>query len=219
MADRYGGAEFGIPHLMRAFHHNWRYEGTDIEVLTAYATQSPLYLVEAALIDAVRLTDSAVPTWAIEALWSAATDRCHDLRREGRDGRDWLRLAIRLCRDRLIEEVPGYQTTTRPGEYAHLTGVVLDEITLVSAGLLYSAVRAGGRYVPGIVPALNFVAIEACPDLAFRLLLRELTAYGQEVSRAQFERYVALGEMFEYGELLVAGYDHLVGKSDLGSAS
>lgn len=64
--------------------------------------------------------------------------------------------------------------------------------------------------MPGVVPALNLVATQVSCELAFRLLLLELTAYGPGITRAQYDRYVALGAKFEYGELLVEGYEHLV---------
>ncbi|MDI1462184.1 hypothetical protein QEZ54_14540 [Catellatospora sp. KI3] len=210
MSGRYGELDFGLTDLLKAFHQDWRHGGTDVEVLSAYAAKNPPYLLESVLIDALRLDESAVPTWAIEALWSAATDRCHDLRRAGWDGREWLRRIVQLSQERLLQEREGFQARVPSGAYGHLTGAVLDEIALVAVGLLESSLRAGPRYVPGVVPALSLVATHACPDLAFRLLLRELTAYGHEVTRSQYDRYVALGASFDYGQFLVGCYDHLV---------
>ncbi|MDH6125931.1 hypothetical protein [Kitasatospora sp. GP82] len=212
MTERYGGMEFGLPHLARAFHRYWREEeGSDVDVLMAYTVDMPAYKVEAALIDALRLADSDVPTWAIEALWSLGTEQLHVLRDEGREGRDWLRLVIRLYREHLLAEAPpGSLTSAPPNAYVHLTGAVLDEILLVSNGMLNGSLSPQRRYVPGVVPALEQVAAYACPDLAFRFLLRALTAFGPGISQGQYERYVALGEKFEYGEFLVQGYEHLV---------
>jgi hypothetical protein len=60
------------------------------------------------------------------------------------------------------------------------------------------------------VPALNLVATQTSCELAFRLLLTELASYRVEITRAQYERFLALGVQFDYGELLVEGYEHLV---------
>jgi hypothetical protein len=210
MTERHGGLDFGLPHLVRAFHDRWRAEGGDLEVVTAYTVQFPLTMVEAVLADTLRLTGSAVPPWAIEALWSAGTERRHDLLEEGRDGRDWLDLLSRLCVERLGTEGPDHPRSVPPSPYAHLTGAVLDEIALVSPGLAAASLGSGRRHVPGVVPALEQVALHACPDLAFRFLLRLLANYGPGIPRSQYERWAALGAAFEYGELMIEGYEHLV---------
>jgi hypothetical protein len=211
VTERFGGMEFGLPHVTRAFHRYWREEvGSDVDVLTAYTVDMPAYLVEAVLIDALRLADSDVAAWAIEALWSLGTEQRHVLRDEGREGRGWLRLVIGLYRDHLRSAAPDSPATAPPNPYLHLTGSVLDEIRLVADGMLIESLSPHRRYVPGVVPALELVAARACPDLAFRFLLQALTAFGPGISRGQYERYVALGEQFEYGELLVEGYEHLV---------
>ncbi|MED7953991.1 hypothetical protein [Streptomyces sp. BE303] len=59
------------------------------------------------------------------------------------------------------------------------------------------------------MPALSHAAVHACPDLAFRFLLRALT-YGPQITRKQYERYVELGRQFEYGQFLVPSYEHLM---------
>ncbi|GAA1069001.1 hypothetical protein GCM10009665_75310 [Kitasatospora nipponensis] len=210
MSERHGGLEFGLTHLVRAFHLNWRYEGSDIEVLTSYVDRMPTDLVEAALVDALRVADPAVPAWVFETLWLVGTERSHDLRAHGREPAAWLQQIIGLCRGRLEKEGWSSPRSALPSPYGRLTGSVLDEITVVSAALLESALRDKWTYVPGVVPALSHVAGHACPDLAFRFLLRALTLFGPQITRGQYERYVALGAQFEYGELLVEGYDHLV---------
>ncbi|MFF3068878.1 hypothetical protein ACFVSN_30765 [Kitasatospora sp. NPDC057904] len=80
---------------------------------------------------------------------------------------------------------------------------------IVTPGLLELAQDSSWKSVPGVVPALTHTAAHACPDLAFRFLLRALT-YAPQITRKQYERYVELGRKFEYGEFLVPGYDHLM---------
>lgn len=211
MTERFGGMEFGLPRVTRAFHRYWREEvGSDVDVLMAYTVDMPTYQVEAVLIDALRLADSDVPAWAIEALWTLGTQEQHVLRDEGREGRDWLRLVIGLYRDHLLSKAPDSLVTAPPNPYLHLTGSVLDEIRLVADAMLVESLSYRRRYIPGVVPALELVAARADPDLAFRFFLHALAAYGPDIPRGQYERYVALGEQFEYGELLVQGYEHRV---------
>jgi hypothetical protein len=210
--ERYGGMEFGLPHMADLmFDRYWREgAGTDIDVLAASVGGMPVNRVQAVLVDALRLTESDVPTWAIQALWSLCTEQRHVLRDEGWDGRDWLQQIVRTYRDHLLRVVPGGPFLAPPNPYVHLTGAVLDELLLVSRGMLEESLSPRRRYVPGIVPAIEQVALRACPDLAFRLLLRALSAFSPGVAQGQFDRYVELGRAFEYGELLVEGYDHLV---------
>lgn len=210
MTERYGGDEFGLPHLGRMFHHSWRDEWpTEDEALARYVDGMPPHLVEALLLDALRMAGPAVPTWVFETLWSVGAERRLELRSEGIDPRAWLLRIIRLCRDRLDREGLGHPQEVPPGPYGHLTGAVLDEIMIVTPGLLELAQDSSWKSVPGVVPALTHTAVHACPDLAFRFLLRALT-YGPQLTRKQYERYVELGRRFEYGEFLVGGYDHLM---------
>ncbi|MFD0277813.1 hypothetical protein ACFVHB_28430 [Kitasatospora sp. NPDC127111] len=211
MTERFGGAsDFGFSLMGEAFHSHWRSEGSDVEVLADYLARNPAWLAESILVDALRLEAAGLPAWQIEALWSAATHPFHDLRREGHDGRDWLRRIVRFSRERLRTEDSDIEECALPSPYSHLTGAVLDEILLVSVGITEGSLHAFGGYVPGVVPALNQVAAQVCPDLAFRLLLRALAKFGPRISQGQYDRYVTLGKQFEYGELLVDGYDHLM---------
>ncbi|WP_380282317.1 hypothetical protein [Kitasatospora purpeofusca] len=201
--------EFGFSRLVQAFHPHWRSEGSDIEVLADHIARNPPLLVEPILLDALRLEAADLPAWQLEALWSMGTHPYHDLRREGHDGRDWLHRIILLSRERLHTEGGGIVESAPPSPYGHLTGAVLDEILLVSVRVTERALGAPGGYVPGIVPALNEVATRVCPDLAFRLLLCAVDKVGLRIPRDQYDRYVVLGQQFEYGELLVDGYEHL----------
>ncbi|WP_329578730.1 hypothetical protein OG500_09830 [Kitasatospora sp. NBC_01250] len=210
MTERYGGDEFGLPHLGQVFHHSWRDEWpTEVEALARYVDGAAPYLVEAVLSDALRLADPAVPTWVFETLWSVGTERRLELRSAGIDPRDWLLRIIRLCRERLDREGIGHPQVVGRSPYEHLTGLVLDEIMIVTPGLLELAQDSSWMTVPGVVPALGHAAVHACPDLAFRFLLRALT-YGPQLTRKQYERYVELGRRFEYGPFLVAGHEHLM---------
>ncbi|MFF3113565.1 hypothetical protein ACFVSN_30770 [Kitasatospora sp. NPDC057904] len=96
MTERYGGDEFGLPHLGQVFHHSWRGEWpTENEALEYYADGMPTHLVEALLVDALRVTEPAVPTWVFETLWSVGAERRLELRSEGIDPRAWLLRIIR----------------------------------------------------------------------------------------------------------------------------
>ncbi|MEV4949893.1 hypothetical protein [Streptomyces sp. NPDC053755] len=205
--------EFGLLHLAGTFDRYWRQEvGSDTDVLMAYATGMPAYLVHAVVVDAVRLTDSAVPDWAIETLWSLGTEERHVLRKEGEAARDWLRLVSGLYQDHLRTHAPDSSTDVAPSPYVHLTGAVLDEVRLVMPLMPDPPVGPiSKRYIPGVGRALEQVALQACPDLAFRFLLEALRVLGPQISRGQFDRYRALGVELEYDEFFVAGcYDHLV---------
>ncbi|MFG3001649.1 hypothetical protein [Streptomyces sp. NPDC048340] len=211
MSARYGGSTtFGLTNLGQAFHAHWRSDGSDVEVLTGYITRNPAWLAESILLDTLRLEIAGLPMWQIEALWSVAAYPFHDLRREGHDGRDWLRRIIRLCQDRLHTDGRATEESAPPSPYGHLTGAVLDEILLASQGITEGSLRWPGTYVPGIVPTLNDVAAKTCPDLAFRLLLRALDKVGPHIPREQYDRYIALGKHFSYGEDVVGTYDYLV---------
>lgn len=211
MSARYDGAtDFGFTDLGQAFHSGWRYDGSDIEVLTGYITGNPAWLAESILLDTLRLEAADLPAWQIEALWSVATHPFHDLRREGQDGPDWLRRITGLCRDRLHTDGRTTEESAPPSPYGHLTGVVLDEILLASQGITEGSLRWPGTYVPGIAPALNEVAAKVCPDLAFRLLLRALAKVGPRISQEQYNRYTALGKHFDYDKHVVGTYDHLM---------
>ncbi|MFF1872600.1 hypothetical protein [Kitasatospora herbaricolor] len=210
MTERYGGDEFGLPHLGQVFHHSWRDEwATEAQALAYYADGMPPYLVEALLVDALRVSAPAVPPWVFETLWAVGTERRLELRNEGIDPREWLLGVVRLCRERLRAEglTPPEEVPASP--YQHLTGDVLDEIMIVTPGLLELAQDSSWKSIPGVVPALSHAAVHACPDLAFRFLLRALT-YGPQITRKQYERYVELGRRFEYGQFLVPGYEHLM---------
>ncbi|MFD5922701.1 hypothetical protein ACFVYP_39255 [Kitasatospora sp. NPDC058201] len=210
MTERHDGAsDFGFSLLAKAFHAHWRSEGSDVEVLTDYIAQNPPWVAESILLDTLQLVAADLPVWQIEAIWSMATHPFHDLRREGHDGRDWLHRIIRLSQDRLRTQEGATEEGAPLTPYAALTGAVLDEILAVSVGITEGALKWPSLYVPGIVPALNDVATRVCPDLAFRLMLRALSKFVPRVSREQYDRYVALGQRSEYGELLVSGYDHL----------
>ncbi|MFF7633056.1 hypothetical protein ACFZB9_07865 [Kitasatospora sp. NPDC008050] len=210
MTDRYGGDEFGLPHFGQVFHHSWRDEwSTEDAALARYVDGTAPYLIEAVLVDALRMADPAVPTWVFETLWSLGTERRLELRTEGIDPRDWLLRIIRLCRERLAGEGLDRHEEVPPSPYGHLTGAVLDEIMIVTPGLLELAQDSSWKTVPGVLPALDHTARHVCPDLAFRYLLRALT-YGPQITRKQYERYVELGRRFEYGEFLVQGYEHLM---------
>lgn len=211
MSARYGGSTtFGLTDLGQAFHAHWRSDGGDVEVLTTYITGNPAWLAESILLDTLRLETADLPMWQIEALWSVAAYPFHDLRGEGHDGRDWLRRIIRLCQDRLHTDGCATEESAPPSPYGHLTGEVLDEILRASQAITAGSLEGYGGYVPGIVPALNEVANKACPDLAFRLLLRALDKVGPHISREQYDRYIALGKRFAYGEDVVGTYDYLV---------
>ncbi|MEV7603530.1 hypothetical protein AB0O91_39795 [Kitasatospora sp. NPDC089797] len=210
MTERYNGHEFGLPHLGQVFHHSWRDDWTtEARALAYYTDDMPPYLVEALLVDAVRLAAPAVPTWVFETLWALGSERRLDLRDEGIDPRDWLLGIIRLCRDRLSAEGLTPPAEVEPNPYQHLAGAVLDEIMIVTPGLLKLAQDSSRMSVPGAVPALMHTAAYVCPDMAFRYLLGSLT-YAPRITQAQYDRYEALGTQFEYGPTLVAGYQHLM---------
>jgi hypothetical protein len=149
MTTSYRELEFGLMSLIRVFGQDWRLRGgSDLDVLTAYTVASPPDAMEALLVDALRLSDSPVPAWAIEALWSGGTYRCHDLAREGWNGRDWLQKITELCQDRLLKDDPAYRPGAPADPYTHLTGAVLDGIQLVSPRLLESTLRHPDQHVP-----------------------------------------------------------------------
>ncbi|GAB7188570.1 hypothetical protein ATKI12_8401 [Kitasatospora sp. Ki12] len=210
MTERYGGHEFGLPHLGQVFHHSWRDDwATEAQALAYYTAGMPPHLVEALLVDALRLAAPAVPTWVFETLWAVGSERRLNFRSEGIDPRDWLLGIIRMCRERLRAEGIDPSEEVAPSPYQYLTGAVLDEIMIVAPGLLELAQDSSWKSIPGAVPALSHAAGHVCPDLAFRFLLRALT-YAPQITRKQYDRYVALGRQFEYGELVVDGYQHLM---------
>ncbi|MFJ1709811.1 hypothetical protein [Kitasatospora sp. NPDC088346] len=209
-AVRHHGEEFGLPHLGQAFHSGWRDEfSTPGECLAAYVRQQPVHFSEALLADALRVSAASLAEWSFEALWESSTRRSMSLRREGTTGRDWLHRIIDTSSSRCDDKRADHPEIPAECPYMPLAGAVLDEISII-APLILEQVETSSIYVTsGIVTALSSCAAGVSPDLAFRYLLLALP-HNISITRSQFDRYVHLGRMFDYGSWVVGRHEHLV---------
>jgi hypothetical protein len=210
MTDWRSAPDFGLTQLTRQFHQDWSRDGTALEIVANSADSFGGKAAPALLEDSLRLLESPLPTWAVTSLWLAATCRGYDIDRLGIDGREWLRQITDVCLRRLRKDDPVYQLQAPEPASEALTGEVLDEILLASPQLPVAVTEHAWAHVGGVVPALNLAATQVSADLAFRLLLRCLSEYWVPLTQTQYDRFVALGERFGYGEPLVMAVDHLI---------
>ncbi|MER5938111.1 hypothetical protein ABT121_12410 [Streptomyces sp. NPDC001928] len=151
--------------------------------------------------DARSLLESALPDEVIRSLWLAADRGRFDPAGQGRTVRSWLRgwsQAYPPPAPKRPKSFAKYRSTMsfeppRPVLVEEeIRDAVLAEIAAVEADL----VRAVP--LPGVVPALRRAVVEAGADLGFRLLLRILKACSVRVDKARYDRFLELGEPFEY---------------------
>ncbi|GAA2132231.1 hypothetical protein GCM10009760_06970 [Kitasatospora kazusensis] len=191
--------DFGLTGLTTQFHSDWT--GTPQEIIERCADSSPA--AHAILEDVLRLLESPLPTWAITVLWQAATGREFDLAYLGIDGRDWLHQIVDVCTERVRRDDPAFVAATPPPAPNALTGAVLDELLAAGPALTTSTMSRDSCEVSGVVPALELVITQVSPDLGFRLFLRAMARYWVPINSVQYNRFIALGELFGYGDFHV----------------
>ena len=194
--------DFGLSGLAGQFRPDWSLGGSIHEVAATWASHD----AEALLEDVVRLQQSSIPAWAVAAVWGAAAGPYSP-----EEGADWLDRLEAICLDRIRSSGGEFQVPETGPRSSELTGAVLDEIGLASQRLTDRL--AGSRYGrgEGAALALDLLAREVCPDLAFRMLLRSLASFWVSIDQETFERYAALGHALGYGGDLVEYIDYLIG--------
>jgi hypothetical protein len=121
------------------------------------------------------------------------------------DARDWLRLIVDVCRERLSEAAPAY-SPAGPRTRAEFIDPMLREVQEVAPSLAGRAISPHWQSIPGTTAALAVeqVVTHVDPDLGFRLFLRLLRVLSVPLSEERYDRYRALGEAFGYGEYHVS---------------
>ncbi|PWI18057.1 hypothetical protein DI272_30835 [Streptomyces sp. Act143] len=153
-------------------------------------------------VDARSLLASGLPEPVIRTLWLAADRGRFDPAGPGGTVRSWLTAWSEAYPPPAPKKRPQggtYISAVTPYFYprpvlveAELRAAVLAEIDLLAADL------ARAVPVPGAVGALRSAVAEAGADLGLRLLLRTLKAHSVRVDKACHDRFVALGDTFEY---------------------
>ncbi|MFG2511490.1 hypothetical protein [Streptomyces sp. NPDC048584] len=202
--------DFGLSRLAGNAHQDW-HAGVARREIRSVADgdepgQSPGTAAALLREDAVRLLRSPLSDDLITTLWVAVSDAALRV-----DGRDWLRLVADVCEERLREVAPAYTPVVPPPRTAW-ADVVLSEVRETALKATDRAISPHWQPLPAekVITALEQVAARVDPDLGFRLLLRVLRPLAVPITRAQYERYEAIGRRFGYGEHHVDEIEQLV---------
>ncbi|MFD7438102.1 hypothetical protein [Streptomyces sp. NPDC059861] len=155
--------------------------------------------------DVRRLLDSPLPDETLRTVWLGATDNVFDPAKDGISSRTWLR---RIEEAWLAAERRGDPTFVAPPADPvtdeELRQAVVRTIQSV-VGDLTNAVenRTYPLPLPGLVPALEQVALQSCADLGYRLFLRALKASFLEIDKHSHAAFIALGERLGHPTSLV----------------
>lgn len=199
--------DFGITGFASGFHQDWRHAGSAAEVLAnLLGPHTNPHEVEALRTDALSMR-SGLTSGEIETLWVEATGKNFWFGPDGDwpSGPGWLSAIIEIC-DLWFQthDWPDPQ----PGLGRDLADSVITEITAMTALLLE---RKDTGHV--VIKALLRCVRECSPDLAFRWSLRIARKHHWPLERGQYERLVALGKQFGYGEFIVSDLEDLVEES------
>lgn len=93
-----------------------------------------------------------------------------------------------------------------------LADTVLREVRETAPAVADKAASRHWHPVPAtdVMDALEHVVTRIDPDLGFRLFLRVLNTLSVRLTQEQYDRYMAIGERFGYGEYHVSDVDHLI---------
>lgn len=210
--------DFGLSELAGRFAGYWL-DHTALDVVEQCARgddsgQTPGSAAAVLLEDAVRLRESTLSTDTIMQLWLAASDAGFRLDRYSIDVRHWLEQIAGVCRERLRETAPDYRFVLTPPVRADLRDDVLRELRELAPEMAARAVSPTWLPIPGAlaVDAVEQTVEQVDPDLGFRLFLRVLGTLSVPLTRERYDRYLALGARFGYGEYHVSTVDYLVGE-------
>ncbi|NUT28221.1 MAG: hypothetical protein HOV84_20260 [Streptomyces sp.] len=160
--------------------------------------------------DVRSLLESSLSDGMLRTLWLAADGERFDPAAGGASVRSWLRgwsEAFPARPPKPPKRFVKYRSTMFVGPRrpvlveAEMRDAVLAEIAAVEADLARAVPR------PDVVPVLRRAVAEAGADLGFRLLLRILKAHSVRVDKARYDRFLELGDPFEYCYAVV--YDGL----------
>lgn len=191
------------------FHQDWRLSGSARDVVMSYVAQTSEPYVLALAEDALRLVASDDAD-TVATLWECATGSYHRLYGDPGSGLDWFREVAGICERGLTQA--GVHAGIKVGDsvYAPLGGRVVAEIDELEPALGEAIENSPSASIPGAVSALRVCAVNICPELAFRVLLRVLVEYSCDIDRNLYTRFVKLGEEFSYGEFVVSRISFLM---------
>ncbi|TXL90353.1 hypothetical protein [Streptomyces sp. IB2014 016-6] len=203
---RFTEDDFGITHLASMFHQDWRRSGNARDLVVRYVAEVSEPYVLALAVDARRLAASDAAD-VVAAVWECATGPYYSLRRESKNGLEWMREILGICEIALDRTGPHSEDVVDGSPYFDLMGRVVGEIDAVGLALS-EAVSVDSP--TATASALRACAVDISPELAFRVLLRGLMEYSIEIDRDDYLRFEELGKRFSYGEFVVARISFLV---------
>lgn len=194
--------DFGLTGFAERFHQDWRHDGSAEDLLaTLLGPETDPRVVWALRCDAMSMR-SGLTGEEIETLWVAGTGGTFWFGPDGvwQSGPGWLDTIVDRC-DRWLRIHGAPEPEPEAGP--QLADRVAAEITSMTASV-------PERLDPGHVVADALLrCVRVSPDLAFRWSLRIARERGWPLERSQYERLVALGEQFQYGEFIVSDAKHL----------
>ncbi|MFD0782968.1 hypothetical protein ACFQZ8_03360 [Micromonospora azadirachtae] len=194
--------DFGLTGFAERFHQDWRHDGSAVDVLAALlGPDTDPREVEALRSDAL-LMRRGLTGEEIETLWGAGTGGTFWFGPDGvwPSGPSWLEVIAERC-DQWLRTYGEPEPEPEPGR--ELADTVAAEIRTMTAAV-------PERLDPGHAVADALLrCVQVSPDLAFRWCLRIARLRGWPLQRSQYERLVALGEQFEYGEFIVSDAEYL----------
>jgi hypothetical protein len=203
VASGFTELDFGLSLLSSMFHQDLRISDDSISVLDDFlwSEQVPP-AVEALYRDALIL--GALPTSAIEDIWTASTSGNFMFGRDSHSGDAWISLIVRHCR-----------------RWFTVRGLSIPEaeVRIVDPALAELVVAAIQAFPIGLDPeepisralgALKTCAEDRSPDLAFRLLLRMLDSGRIAISSQLYSDLVLIGRASGLGDLVVSSLEYLV---------
>lgn len=197
--------DFGLTGFIRWFHQDWRYEGTPMGLLgRLLGPETDPREVRALRSDAFLMRTGLTPA-EVELLWCIGSDHSFSFGPDGTwpSGPDWFATIVRECDDWLSRHGPGgAEPESAPDQ--SLADAVAREIEALTDGL--PDARDPGGALRDVLLRCN----RSCsPDLALRWCLRIARNCTWPMRRSQYERLVALGDRFGYGEFVVGDAEYL----------
>ncbi|WP_435122383.1 hypothetical protein [Micromonospora tulbaghiae] len=197
--------DFGLTGFVGWFHQDWRYEGSCFDLLgRLLGPETDPREVRALRSDAF-LMRTTLTAADVELLWHVGSGYSFSFGPDGTwpSGPNWLATIVHECDDWLSRHGSvGAGRASAP--HQSLADVVAREIEALTDGLP-DARDPGGA----LRDALLRCNRSCSPDLALRWCLRIARNCTWPLRRSQYERLVALGDRFGYGEFVVTDAEYL----------